>query len=235
MLRNQLDTVRMDYAKPRHLQISKDEILRLLDNQPSFGMYKDNYIITGAPTDNAINKNTTDVKFQVSVCQRLTKTVLPFNTFLILTYTQKSFWDIYRKSSPFGDNNYNPGLAFAKHVIRKNQLKGAVVISLEHESNGKDSLESRSWNYLMLSGVYFFNTCFSVQAKAWVGIPGQPDEEYGSGGNPDLFKYRGYGLIAINYRSLKETFRVSAIINPRTKFGNANIQQIGRASCRERV
>ena len=224
MLRNQMDTVMMDYAKPWYLQISKDEILRLLDNQPSFEMYKDNYIITGVPTNEAISKSTADVKFQVSVCQRLTKTVLPFNTFLMLTYTQKSFWNIYQKSSPFDDNNYNPGLAFVKPVIPGNRLKGIVIVACEHESNGKDSIKSRSWDYLTLSGTYFFNTYFSVQAKVWAGIPGQPDEDYGGCGNPDLFKYRGYGLVTLNYRSLNDKFRVSAIINPRTKFGDFNTQ-----------
>ncbi|MDR3140944.1 MAG: phospholipase A [Tannerellaceae bacterium] len=147
-----------------------------------------------------------------------------YNTFLMLTYTQKSFWEIYRKSSPFGDNNYNPGLTFVKPVIYKNQLRGVAGISFEHESNGKDSVESRSWDYLALSGVYFFNASFSIQAKVWAGILSQPDKDYGGGGNPDLYEYRGYGLIALNYRSLKDKFRAAAIINPRTKFGNVNIQ-----------
>jgi phospholipase A1 len=224
MLRNQIDTVRMNYTKPWHLQISKDKILQLLDNQPSFEMYKDNYIITGVPTNKAISKSTADVKFQVSVCQRITKTILPFNTFLMLTYTQKSFWNIYQKSSPFDDNNYNPGLAFVKPVIPGNQLKGIVIVAYEHESNGKDSLESRSWDYLTLSGTYFFNTYFSVQAKVWTGILGQPDEDCGGGGNPDLYNYRGYGLISLNYRSFNDKLLASAIINPRKKFGNFNIQ-----------
>jgi phospholipase A1 len=224
MWQNQLDTGRMNYNKPWYLQIGEEDILKLLDNQPSFGMYKDNYIITGVPTNGAINKYTADCKFQISVSQRLTKTVLPFTTSMMLTYTQKSFWEIYRKSAPFGDSNYNPGLAFVKPVIRNNQLKGVAVLALEHESNGKDSLESRSWNYLTLSGVYFFNACFSVQAKVWAGILEQPDEDYGSVGNPDLYKYRGYGLIALNYRSLNDKLWVSAVLNPRSKFGRFNTQ-----------
>jgi alkylhydroperoxidase/carboxymuconolactone decarboxylase family protein YurZ len=35
----------------------------------------------------------------------------------MLTYTQKSFWDIYQDSYPFADNNYNPGLALAKPIV----------------------------------------------------------------------------------------------------------------------
>jgi phospholipase A1 len=151
--------------------------------------------------------------------------VLPFNSFLLLTYTQKSFWDIYKKSLPFKDSNYNPGLAWVKPVINRDQLKGVVVMSLEHESNGKDSLDSRGWNFIALSGVYFFNASFSFQAKLWAGVLDQGETEAdGDGGNPDLFKYRGYGLIALNYRSLNDKFRVSAMLNPRGEFGKFNMQ-----------
>jgi phospholipase A1 len=224
MWQSQLDTSGMDYKKSLYLQISENDILRLFDNQPNFGMYKDNYIITGVPTNEAINKYTADCKFQVSIRQRLTKTVLPFNTFLMLTYTQKSFWNIYQKSLPFGDSNYNPGLTFVKPVIHKNHLRGVAILALEHESNGRDSLESRGWNYLVLSGVYFFNASFSVQTKIWAGLLDKGDDDLEGGGNTDLYKYRGYGLIAFNYRSFNDKFRMSAIINPRTKFGRFNTQ-----------
>lgn len=77
----------------------------------------------------------------------LRKSILPFNTFLDVTYTQKSFWDIYRTSLPFPDNNFNPGLSIGKLIIRNNQLKKIAIFSFEHESNGRDSIDSRDWNY----------------------------------------------------------------------------------------
>lgn len=216
MWRNQLDTGKVNFTKPMYLEISEDEILDLLDRQPNFGLYKDNYIITGVSTNKKITEHTADARFQLSVRHRLTKTVLPFNTFLMLTYTQKSFWDIYKKSFPFADSNYNPGLAIVKPVIYNNQLRGMVNFAIEHESNGKDSTDSRSWNCFILSGSYFFNNCLSAQAKIWVGWYG--DE------NKDLYKYRGYGMIALNYRTTNDRIWVSAIVNPRTKFGNVNTQ-----------
>jgi len=214
MWRNQLNAGQIRYNKPVYLQISEEEILDLFDRQPSFGIYKDNYIISGIPTNKTINKHTSDIKFQISVRQKITKTNLPFNTFLMLTYTQKSFWNVFDKSSPFKDSNYNPGLIIGKPLINKNGLIGAVSIALEHESNGKDSLDSRGWNYAVLSGMYFFNSCFSVQGKLWAGFLDQGEPELEGGGNPDLYKYRGYGLIAFNYRSLNDKLWVSAIINP---------------------
>ena len=75
-----------------------------------------------APTNRKIDKHSADAKFQISIRQRLTKSILPFKTFLYLTYTQRSFWDIYGKSSPFLDNNFNPGLSLSKALIYRNQL-----------------------------------------------------------------------------------------------------------------
>lgn len=72
--------VRLPIYKPCKLNISKKEFLNLLNVSPSFGLGKDNYIITGVPTNKQITKHNSDVKYQISIRQRLTKTVLPFNT-----------------------------------------------------------------------------------------------------------------------------------------------------------
>ncbi|MFR3215992.1 MAG: phospholipase A [Dysgonomonas mossii] len=89
------------------IEVDEEDILKQIDNMPAFGIYRDNYFTTGVPLNQSINKNTADALFQVSIRHRLTKSRLPFNTFLYLTYTQKSYWDIYDKSAPFRDNNYN--------------------------------------------------------------------------------------------------------------------------------
>lgn len=202
--------------KPVYLEMTEEDALKLFNRQPAFGMFKDNYIVTGISTNREISENTADAKFQVSIRHRLTKTVLPFNTFLMLTYTQKCFWDIYAESAPFGDMNYNPGLLLGKPVIVDNKLRGMVSFSFEHESNGRDTVDSRSWNYATLSGAYFFNANLSVQAKLWGGWYG--DE------NHDLYKYRGFSLVALNYRTRNDKFWVSALINPRMKIARFNTQ-----------
>jgi phospholipase A1 len=223
--RNRQDTSRTGLMRPFYLEINDfQNTLKSINSQPGFGMYKDNYFITGIPLNREINEYTADAKFQLSIRHRLTKSVLPFNTFLMLTYTQKSFWEIYRESFPFRDSNYNPGLLLLTPVIDRNHLYGIVTFAFEHESNGRDGLDSRSWNYFVLSNVYFFNACFSVQAKIRAGWVSRGDAELGKGGNPDLYKYRGYGLMAFNYRSLKDKFWMSALINPRGKFGRFNTQ-----------
>ncbi len=76
------------------IEITDDEIRDKIDSLPAFGIYKENYFITGIPLNTTINKTTADVKFQVGIRHRLTNSELPFNTFLYFTYTQKSFWQI---------------------------------------------------------------------------------------------------------------------------------------------
>ncbi|WP_339716285.1 phospholipase A [Cyclobacterium amurskyense] len=214
MWEEQIDTSSYDFRRINYLKISEEEFLELYDAQPSFGMFRDNYFITGVPTNKEINKQTADAKYQISISQRLTKSRLPFRTSLLLTYTQKSFWDIYENSSPFADNNYNPGITLIRPVLSNKELRGGVALSFEHESNGLDSIYSRSWNFITLSGVYFYNPSISLQGKIWAGVLG--DE------NKDLFRYRGYGLLALNYRSYNDNFWASLVLNPTKKFNAVN-------------
>ena len=208
---------KVSIVRPAYFELTKEEYLKLADHLPNFGMYRENYIITGIPTNKEVNEHTADAKFQFSIRHRITRTTLPFETFMMLTYSQKSFWNIYESSSPFKDNNYNPGIAFFTPIIRNNHLRGMSVISIEHESNGRDSIDSRSWNFLGISFTYFFNMQLSGQIKVWPAII---DGDY----NKDLYDYKGYGMIALNYRGLKDKLKFSLVLNPRKKFSSINTQ-----------
>ena len=214
MWNQQRDSSKLSVLDKDYLHITDKQLLQIFDNQPSFGMFHDNYFISGVPTNKEINEKTADAKFQISISQRLTKSILPFNSSLLLTYTQKSFWDIYQYSAPFSENNYNPGITFVRPILRKNQLRGVGVLSIEHESNGLDSISSRSWNYLTFSGLYFYNSNISIQAKIWFGLLGD--------GVKDFYNYRGHGLLAINYRNKKDNIWTSLILNPTGKLGEMN-------------
>lgn len=201
--------------KKDQIHIDEKDILKLTDAMPAFGVYKDTYFVTGVPLNQNINKNTADALFQVSIRHRLTKSRLPFNTFLYLTYTQKSFWNIYAESSPFRDTNYNPGVGFGRYIIQNNILKGAVFMQIEHESNGRDGEESRSWNMISLSSNYIYNMQLIFGFKVW--IPIVDGEE-----NKDLLDYRGLGYLSANYITKNKRWWMTAEINPRKGFGNAN-------------
>jgi phospholipase A1 len=218
------DSIRREYDKamedprifrPRHLKISEKDAIKLADRLPAFAVYKDTYFVTGVPLNQEITNESADAAFQISIRQRLTKSVLPFKTFAYLTYTQKSYWDIYAESSPFRDTNYNPGMGLGKYIFHQNKLVGAVFAQIKHESNGRDGEESRSWNYLSVSMKYFFNARFNLAGEFWV--------PYVDGdNNKDLLDYRGLGYISLNYISNKQTWWLSADFNPRKGFGNVN-------------
>jgi len=201
--------------KPRHFEISEKEAIRMADRMPSFAVYKDTYFVTGIPLNEEITNTSADASFQISIRQRLTKSVLPFKTFAYLTYTQRSFWDIYAESSPFRDTNYNPGLGLGKYIFHDKKLVGAMFAQLKHESNGRDGEDSRSWNYLSISMKYYFNARFNLSGEFWI--------PYVDGGNnKDLIDYRGLGYLSINYISDKHKWWLSADLNPKRGFGNIN-------------
>ncbi|MDD2245589.1 MAG: phospholipase A [Proteiniphilum sp.] len=190
----------VDYLKSKieqerqELVMTEDEIIQYMDGLPPFSIYKDNFFITGIPLNKGINRETADAKFQLSIRHRLTSSRLPFNTFLYLTYTQKSFWDIYRDSAPFRDSNYNPGIGLGRYIIVDNRLTGAAFLHLEHESNGRDSLESRSTNWIGFSGKYFLTSNLAVGFK--ITVPFFTGKE-----NSDLYDYRGTGYFNADLKS----------------------------------
>ncbi|HBY70449.1 MAG TPA: phospholipase, partial [Flavobacteriaceae bacterium] len=72
----------------------KDSVQQL----PYFTIHKDNFFLTGVPTNTSINSSSADAKYQVSFKQIITRDKLPWDTYLFLTYTQQAFWDIYEES-----------------------------------------------------------------------------------------------------------------------------------------
>lgn len=197
-------------------QLKADSLIKVFDDSPSFGIYKDNYIIVGADLLRHPDPDNSDAKFQISVIQRLTNSVLPFKTYLFLTYTQLAFWDVFQESFPFRDINFNPTVGLGKPLIKGNRYLGDISIQLEHESNGKDGDASRSWNKISFSGLFNINPHWSYFTKLW--IPFVDGEN-----NPDLVNYKGYGIMAINYNQ-REKYSLSLILNPRSGgFGNMNM------------
>ncbi len=214
---NSTDTIRGKRIPIRivPLEINEEDLINMLDKQPAFAVFKDAFFITGIPLHGPINNKTADAMFQVSIRQRLTKSYLPFNFFGYLTFSQKAFWDIYSESSPFRDLNFNPGLGVGKYLIKDNKLVGAVFIQIEHESNGKDGDDSRSWNFLSVSNKIFWSKNFTTNIKLWA--------PYVDGGeNKDLIKYRGIGTVSANYLSPNDKWWITGEVNPRKGFGNIN-------------
>ncbi len=183
-------------------EFDADSLRRALDNGPYFTLYKDNYFIVGTSIGPKITKYNSDVKFQVSIAQRLTKSTLPFNTYLYLFYSQKCMWNVFEKSMPMHDFNFNPGIGLAKHLFVKNKYIGKITFMIEHESNGRDGLASRSWNKISLAGNVFIDPNFMVHAKFWIPIvDGQ--------NNKDILDYSGIYQMGLALTSKNKRFGFS--------------------------
>ncbi|EGQ7991376.1 TPA: phospholipase [Vibrio vulnificus] len=122
--------------------------------------YEDNYAIgtyTSDINDEAYeasgsgmdNLQHFEVKFQLSVSVPLYR--FSKATAVVGSYTQKSLWQLANSdiSSPFRETNYKPQLFIAhqSNMLLFNHLE----VGYKHESNGRSSALSRSWDRLYLA------------------------------------------------------------------------------------
>ena len=194
-----------------------DSVREELDKRPYFSLYKDNYFIGGTTIGSKPTNKNSDVKFQLSISQRLTKSKLPFDTYLFVTYTQKAFWNVFQESLPMYDLNFNPGIGLSHLVIHRNRLIGQVSLLIEHESNGKDSTASRSWNKVTFAVAITLSPNWEAQFKTWIPIV---DGE----NNKDLLKYNGIFQVAANYRTDNRRFNCGVILTKRKTWTSFNTQ-----------
>lgn len=177
-------------------RITQDSIRKVINQSASFSTLKDNYFIIGTdPLYPDISHS--NVKFQISIKQRFTNAILPFRYYLFITYSQKSIWHIFEESSPFGESNYNPSIGIGKGIIYNGKFCGAGGFSIEHESNGREGVNSRGWNKIMLH--YAIPISRQVIAKVNIWKPFFVSVE-----NVDLFHYIGYGEAVFHYQSNNE-------------------------------
>lgn len=201
-----------------------DSIRKEIDYGPFFGLYKDTYFIVGTKFPGKPTAYNSDVKFQISFAIRLTNTVLPWNSFLFLSYTQKTFWNVFQESLPMGDINFNPALGWSKPFFSEDRYVGKLTMMIEHESNGRDGPESRSWNRISFYGMAMIDEWLMVHAKFWIPI-------IDSGNNRDILKYSGIFQSGIVVSTPNKKFNFGFTWVKRSGF-NLNFNTIVEASWR---
>lgn len=197
-----------------------DSIKHEMDLGPYFGLYKDNYFAVGTDPFHRPNSQNSGVKFQLSIKQRLTNATLPWGTYLYLFFTEKVFWEVFQNSMPMSDLNFNPGIGWAKPFFVKDRYVGKMTLIIEHESNGRDSIQSRSWNKVSLAANAYVTDFLSVHAKYWIPIvDGQ--------NNKDILKYSGIFQMGFQVNSRDKRWTVGATFVKRQGWNfnwNTNIQ-----------
>lgn len=193
---------------PAEVSLNSDSIRRQMDLGPYFGLYKDNYFIIGAPVGYRATKDNSNVKFQISISQRLTRATLPFHTYLYLFYTQKVFWEVFKESMPMSDLNFNPGIGLTKPLYVRDRFIGKASLILEHESNGRDGLQSRSWNKVSFAANIVIDPTLTVHGKVWIPI-------VDGGQNKDILDYCGIYQVGTQFQSLNRRFGMSILLTKR--------------------
>jgi len=155
-----------------------------------------------------------EAKFQVSIKAPIWRNIFSTNNDLMVAYTSTSWWQIDNDeiSSAFRETNYQPE-AFLRHYGGPKLLGGRILgwdIGLNHQSNGRSQLLSRSWNRIM-GRLYMDYGDVAIGLRAWYRIPEDEDED----DNPHMHRYYGYGDVRIAYAPNRNTF--TAMLRPGTE------------------
>lgn len=154
--------------------------------------HRQNYFITGFTF-------ATEVKFQFSAKYDLWPNLGQHSAYF--AFTELSLWNVYRKSSPFIELNYNPELFYVyfHHPGRYVPPTGCGLlherVGAEHESNGESAPRSRGWNRLYVESRF---ACYDEQhryAMATLKVWAPP---IGVGDNPRIAHYLGYGQLSLS-------------------------------------
>ncbi len=198
-------------------QFDTDSLRRAYDSGPYFTFYKDNYFSFGTVVGSRPSRSNSNIKFQISIQQKLTRSTLPWGTYLYLFYTQKAFWNILERSAPMTDLNYNPGIGWAKPFFSSHtgRYLGKMMLIVEHESNGRDGKSSRSWNRVSLAGNILLDNNLMVSAKCWIPIV---DGKH----NRDILHYIGVYQCGLQVMSDNRRFGASIVLTKRCDWNPLN-------------
>lgn len=112
-------------------------------------------------------------------------------------YTQASLWDLESASKPFRDTNYRPSLFWRwERTDDRTWLDGARL-GVEHESNGRAGIESRSINVVFLRPEWRWRREGGRLLEFTPKIYGYLNK----GENPDIAAYRGHVDWRVRYDS----------------------------------
>jgi phospholipase A1 len=182
------------------------------DKGSPISTYKINYVTL----NNLPNNDNAQVKFQFSIKYKFLDRDIPVGgrpLALYLAYSQKSLWNVGQDSKPFEESNYNPEVFFnynANITWGPIVLRDIILSPYEHESNGLEGPQSRSWNRLYaavhLGALPMTEQCeddsmqkdhVSLTMKVWhaYGYSDQNTYLRTIGSNKTFLGYEGYGEV----------------------------------------
>ncbi|MGE0113901.1 MAG: phospholipase A [Steroidobacteraceae bacterium] len=123
---------------------------------------------------------------------------------LYFAYTQRSLWDVDRRSSPFYDTSYMPEVFYEWLGAEGNYVDGGfhwlgVQSGIQHESNGKDGDDSRSLNVVEIRTGMVFGSLAGWHLLVTPRVYKYLDA------TDDLPHYRGYGDLQLTLEKSRGT------------------------------
>jgi len=135
-----------------------------------------------------------DARFQISFKYRpfdpdaSVAQIIPYASNLYFAYTQTGIWDLGSKSSPFKDTSYRPSLYYHWDERGKGYNPNSWKFGAEHESNGRDGLDSRSLNIAFVQPRWDINTGYGRKLTLMPRFYTYLEKA----DNDDIHQYRGY-------------------------------------------
>ena len=170
-----------------------------------FTPYKRNYILFGSMQNKdggePFSGKTLDIRYEIGMKFRLFQNQASPEGLspLYFGYSQRSWWDIAESSAPFKEHNYNPELFWDFQDAGADQgwlpYEFATFVDrfgFEHQSNGRDGLESRSWDRLYAQKSLRLRDDLAVRLKAFVAT-NEGDN------NADITDYLGNGEVQLTF------------------------------------
>ena len=165
--------------------------------------YKNNYISVGQMRNDdgqaPFSGETLDLKFELGLKFGLFPDIDGLEPLspLKFGYSQRSWWDISEESAPFKEHNYNPEIFwdFTESLARPSSVPRWHIfdlVGIEHQSNGLDGINSRSWDRIYASRKVRISEAWSWTFKYWQAM------NLGDF-NEDIEDYLGSGEITTHF------------------------------------
>lgn len=151
-------------------------------------------------------------KFQLSLKIPVAKGLLWGYGDLFFAYTNTSWWQTANTeaSRPFRETNHEPEtwLEFAPDIAFGNFTSSLVRFGISHESNGRSTRLSRSWNRLYLDFIFEHeNLVFAF--KPWYRFQEKPKDgpnDPKGDDNPNIERFAGQARFIVAYRKNNQTW-----------------------------
>lgn len=201
--------------------------------------YRPNYVLPLAYQDSPNVASTNgnglserlEVKFQLSFRIPILRDVLGSGGDLSIAYTARSFWQAYdaSQSRPFRETNHEPEafLSFDVDWPVLGTRLDRITVGINHQSNGRDLPESRSWNRVYSTFIWEVEDLM-VAFQPWIRIPDRekkaPDDPRGDD-NPNIERYAGQFEMVVAWRNDNDTY--SAVWRNNARADNRGSLELG--------